>query len=60
MKASRKAIEWLICFSIVNLFKKSKKFNESYNLSKGARLQPTYLKYNLGLLRLFSFSHLCS
>ena len=35
MNTSRKAMEWLICFSIVNLmlgcllFKKFKKFNES-------------------------------
>ena len=49
MNTSRKAMEWLICFSIVNLilgcllFKKSKKFNE-----------------NLGLLRLYLFSYLDS
>ena len=50
MNAPRKAMEWLICFSIVNLmlgcplFKKSKKFNESYFLSKAARMSWTYLK----------------
>ena len=46
----RKAMEWLICFSIENLMlgylllKKSKKFNESYSLSKAARMSSTYLK----------------
>ena len=49
MNTSRKAIEWLICFSIVNLmlgcllFKKLEKFNESCSLSKAARMSPTYL-----------------
>ena len=59
-------MEWLICFSIVNLmlgcllFKKLKKINESYSLSKVARMSSTYLKYKLGLLKLYSFSHLDS
>ena len=50
MNTSRKAMEWLICFSIVNLmlgcilFKKFKKLNESASLSKAARMSPTYLK----------------
>ena len=49
MNTWRKATEWLISFSIVNLmlgcllFKKIKKFNESFSLSKAARLSSTYL-----------------
>ena len=64
MNTSRKAMEWLICFSIVNLmlgcllFKKFKKFNESCSLSKAARMSSTYLKQNLGLLRLYSLTQL--
>ena len=52
MNTSRKAIEWLVCFSIVNLilgcllFKKFKKSNESCSLSKAARMSSTYLKKN--------------
>ena len=48
MNTSRKAMAWLICFSIVNLmlgcllFKKFKKFNESGSLSKVARTSSTY------------------
>ena len=44
MNTSRKVMEWLICFSIVNLmlrcllFKISKKFNESCSLPK--QLEP--------------------
>ena len=44
MNTSRKAMEWLICFSIINsmlgclLFKKSKKVNDSCSLSKAARI----------------------
>ena len=59
-------MKWLICFSIVNLmlecllFKKFKKINESYSLSKAARMSSTYLKCKLGLLKLYSFSHLDS
>ena len=59
MNTSRKAMEWLICFSIVNLmlewllFKICEKFNESCSLSKAPRMSSTYLKYNLGLLRLY-------
>ena len=66
MNTSNKAIEWLICFSIVNLmlgcllFKKNKKFNEFCSLSKAARMSSTYLKENLGLLRLYSISPLDS
>ena len=50
MNTSRKAMEWLICFSIVNivleclLSKKCKKFNESCSLLKAARVSSTYLK----------------
>ena len=50
MNTSRKAMEWLVCFSIVNLmlgcllFKKFKKSNESCSLSKAARMSSTYLK----------------
>ena len=40
------------------LFKKFKKFIESCSLSKVARMSSTYLKQNLGLLRLYSLSHL--
>ena len=47
MNTSKKSMEWLICFSIVNLllgcllFKKSKECNES-SLSKAARMSSTY------------------
>ena len=50
MNTSLKAMEWLICLSIVNLmlgcllFKKFKKFNESCSLSKAATMPSTYLK----------------
>ena len=50
MNTSRKAMEWLTCFSIVNLmlecllFKNFNKFNESYSFSKAARMSLTYLK----------------
>ena len=50
MNTSRKAMEWLICFSIVNLMlgyllpKKFKKINEFCSLSKAARMSSTYLK----------------
>ena len=66
MNTLRKAMKWLICFLIVNLmlgcllFKKSKKFNKSCSLSKAARMSSTHLKYKLGLLRLYSLSHLDS
>ena len=59
MNTSRKAMEWLFCFSRVNLmlgcllFNKLKKFNESCSLSKAARMSSTYLKLNLDLLRLY-------
>ena len=49
MNTSRKVVEWLICFSIVNLmlqcllFKRLKKFNESCSLSKAARISWTYI-----------------
>ena len=58
MNTSRKSMEWLICFSIVDLmlrcllFKKFKKINESCSLTKATRISSTYLKQNLGLLRL--------
>ena len=50
MNTSRKAMEWIICFSLVNLmlgcilFEKIKKFNESCLLPKAARMPSTYLK----------------
>ena len=49
MNTSRKAMEWLFCFSIVNLmfgcplFKKLKKIHESCSLSKAARMSSTDL-----------------
>ena len=49
MNTSREAMEWLTCFSIVNLmlgcllFKKFKKFNESCSFSKATRMLSTYL-----------------
>ena len=48
--SSKKAMEWLICFSIVDLmlgcllFKKSKTFDKSCSLLKAARISSTYLK----------------
>ena len=66
MNTSRKAMEWLTCFSIKNLmcrcllFKKFKKFNESCSFSKAARMSSTYLRKNLGLLKVYSFSDLDS
>ena len=66
MNTSTKAMEWLISFSIVNLMlgcvllKTFKKFNESCSSSKAARMSSTYLQQNLGLLKLYSFSHLDS
>ena len=50
MNTSRKVMEWLICFSIVNLmlgcllFEKFKNSNESCSMSKAARMSSTYLK----------------
>ena len=50
MNTSRKAMEWLTCFSIENsmleyfLFKKLKIFNESCSLSKAAGMPSTYLQ----------------
>ena len=47
MNTSRKAMEWLFCFSIVNVmlgYLLFKKFNESFSLSKAARMLSTYLK----------------
>ena len=50
MNTSRKAMEWIICFSIGNvmlgclLFKKFKKFTGSCSLSKAARMSSVYLK----------------
>ena len=47
MNTSRKAMKWLICFSKVNLMlgclllKKFKTFNESWSLSKAARMLST-------------------
>ena len=56
MNTSRKAVEWLICFSIVNLFLGCllfKKFNESCSFSKAARMSSAYLKGKLSGLRQF-------
>ena len=56
MNTSRKAMEWLTCFSIINvmleclLFKKFKKLNESCFFSKAARIPSTYLRYQHLLL----------
>ena len=56
MNTSRKAMEWLICFSVVNVmvgclvFKTFNKFNESCYLSKASRMPSTYLQYNFALL----------
>ena len=50
MDTSRKEMEWLTCFSVVNLmlwcllFKNFKKFNESCYLSKAAGMSSAYLK----------------
>ena len=50
MNTSRKSMEWLICFSIVNLMlacllsKTFKEFNESWSLSKTARMSSPYRK----------------
>ena len=58
MNTSRKAMEWLICFSIVNLmlgcllFKTFKKFNESCSLSKAARMSSTYLKIKVRFVQI--------
>ena len=49
MNTLRKAMEWLICFSIINvmlgylLFKKLKKFDEFCSLWKAVRMPSTYL-----------------
>ena len=57
---------WLICFSVVNLmlgcllFKKFGKCNESFPCRKRLECHQHILKSNLGLLRLYSFSHLDS
>ena len=66
MNTSRKAIEWLIYFSIINLmlawllFKNLKTFNKSCSLPKGAGISSTYLKKDFDLLILYSFSYLDS
>ena len=50
MNTSRKRMEWLFCFFIVNLMlgclllKKNKKFNGPCSLSKAARVSSTYVK----------------
>ena len=57
-------MEWVPCFSIINLmlgcflFNEFKIFNESCSLSESARMSSTYLKENPGLLGLYSFNHL--
>ena len=49
MNTSRKEMDWLPCFTIINvmlqcfLFKILKKYNESFLLSKGARMSSTFL-----------------
>ena len=66
MKTSIREMEWLLRFSVANLmlgcllFKKNFKINEFCALSKAARMLSKYLKQNLGLLRLYSLSHLDS
>ena len=40
------------------LFKKLKQIYESFSLSKAAKISSTYLKKNLGFVRLYSLSHL--
>ena len=58
MNTSRKTMEWLICFSIVNLmlgcllFKSFKKINESFSLSKVARMSSTYLKIKFRFVKI--------
>ena len=58
MNTLRKAMEWLFCFSTVNLmfgcllFKKFKKFNESCSLSKAARMSSTYLKIKFRFVKI--------
>ena len=42
------------------LFKKFKKFDNTYCFSRAARISSRYLRLNLGLLRLNSFNHLDS
>ena len=50
MNTSRNTMEWLICFSIINvmleciLFKKSNKFNKFCSLSKATRMSSIYLQ----------------
>ena len=52
VNTSRKAMEWLICFSIVTLmlgyllFKKIKKFSEPCSLSKAARKKCSFWWYD--------------
>ena len=66
MNISRKAMEWLTCFSIVNLklryflFKQFKKFIESCSLSKAAEMSSTIPKKKVQIFRLFSFNQLDS
>ena len=58
MNASKKQMEWLTCFFTVNLmlecflFKKLKNFNEFCSLKKEARMSSTYIKQNLGFLKI--------
>ena len=42
------------------LFEKLKKFNEHCSFAKAAKISSTYLKQNLGLLKLYSFSDLAA
>ena len=64
MKTSRKVMEWLICFYIVNLmlgcllFKESKKFTESCSLSTAAKMSSPHLKNILRDPDLNYFKHL--
>ena len=64
MSTSRKAMEWLICFSIMNLmlgcllFKKIKKFNESCLLSKAGTLSSAYLKIKFRFVNIVFFKPL--
>ena len=58
MNRSRKAMEWLTCFPIVNLmlgcllFKKFKKFSEPCSFSKADKMSSTYLYIKFGFVRI--------
>ena len=61
MNTSRKSMEWLICFSIMNLMLRRLKLNNLMNLVPCQKqLECHQHILNLCLLRLYSFSHLDS